>query len=97
MFLWPNAWAKSNKTSSLNKTIGLIALFRVLKDILSYMNERYGLNPSRVLSVDDYQEILDGGVLEENEFMQLDAVSKSSKIIYDMICENLALYEDDDS
>ncbi|ECS7671244.1 DGQHR domain-containing protein [Salmonella enterica subsp. enterica serovar Cubana] len=96
MSLWPNAWKKSNKASSLNKTIGLIALFRVLKDILSYMNERYGTNALRILSVDDYYQMLDGGGLDEEEFMQLDAVSKSAKIIYDMVCENLALYEDED-
>lgn len=97
MNLWPNAWNKSNKTSSLNKTIGLIALFRVLKDILSYMNERYNIDASRVLSIDDFSQILDGGDLDENAFMQLDAVSKSSKIIYDMICSNLALYDDEDA
>jgi DGQHR domain-containing protein len=97
MNLWPNAWNKSNKTSSLNKTIGLIALFRVLKDILSYMNERYNIDASRVLSIDDFSQILDGGDLDENAFMQLDAVSKSSKIIYDMICGNLALYDDEDA
>ncbi|AWH88213.1 DGQHR domain-containing protein [Limnobaculum parvum] len=96
MSLWPNAWEKSNKASSLNKTIGLIALFRVLKDILSYMNERYGVNALRILSIDDYYQIIDGGDLDEEEFMQLDAVSKSAKIIYDMICDNLALYEDED-
>ncbi|AJI95809.1 DGQHR domain protein [Yersinia ruckeri] len=96
MKLWPSAWAKSNKTSSLNKTIGLIALFRVLKDILSYMNERYNVDVLRILSIDDYYQILDGGDLDENEFMQLDAVSKSAKIIYDMICDNLALYENDE-
>ncbi|NHB88056.1 DGQHR domain-containing protein [Photorhabdus tasmaniensis] len=97
MSLWPNAWAKSNKASSLNKTIGLIALFRVLKDILSYMNERYDVDALRILSIDDYYQILDGGDLDEDEFMQLDAVSKSAKIIYDMICDNLALYEDEDA
>jgi DGQHR domain-containing protein len=96
MSLWPNAWEKSNRASSLNKTIGLIALFRVLRDILSYMNERYGSNPLRTLSVDDYYQIIDGGDLDEEEFMQLDAVSKSAKIIYDMICGNLALYEGGD-
>ncbi|ECJ4778447.1 hypothetical protein DQT30_07460 [Salmonella enterica subsp. diarizonae] len=97
MKLWPNAWNKSNKISSLNKTIGLIALFRVLKDILSYMNERYNIDALRVLSIDDFSQILDGGDLDENAFMQLDAVSKSSKIIYDMICGNLALYDDEDA
>ncbi|MDV5138668.1 DGQHR domain-containing protein [Chimaeribacter arupi] len=95
-FLWPNAWDKSNKKSSLNKTIGLIALFRVLRDVLSYMSERYGSDPIRILSVDDYYQILDGGDLDELKFMQLDAVSKSAKIIYAMIYENLALYEDED-
>jgi DGQHR domain-containing protein len=94
--LWPNAWSKSNKQSSLNKTIGLIALFRVLRDILSYMNERYDIDPTRILSTDDYYQILDGGDLEESKFMQLDAVSKSAKIIYDMIFDNLALYDDED-
>ncbi|EAR6892796.1 DGQHR domain-containing protein [Salmonella enterica] len=97
MKLWPNAWNKSNKISSLNKTIGLIALFRVLKDILSYMNKRYNIDALRVLSIDDFSQILDGGDLDENAFMQLDAVSKSSKIIYDMICGNLALYDDEDA
>ncbi|ECF6099707.1 DGQHR domain-containing protein [Salmonella enterica subsp. diarizonae] len=97
MKLWPNAWNKSNKISSLNKTIGLIALFRVLKDILSYMNERYNIDALRVLSIDDFSQILDGGDLDENAFMQLYAVSKSSKIIYDMICGNLALYDDEDA
>ncbi|EKY3244793.1 DGQHR domain-containing protein [Cronobacter dublinensis] len=97
MKLWPNAWDKSNKISSLNKTIGLIALFRVLRDILSYMNERYNTDALRVLSIDDFSQILDGGDLDENAFMQLDAVSKSSKIIYDMICSNLALYDDEDA
>lgn len=93
--LWPNAWDKSNKQSSLNKTIGLIALFRVLRDILSYMNERYGIDSTRLLSADDYYQILDGGDLDESKFMQLDAVSKSAKIIYDMIFGNLALYDDE--
>lgn len=93
--LWPNAWDKSNKQSSLNKTIGLIALFRVLRDILSYMNERYEIDSTRVLSADDYYQILDGGDLDESKFMQLDAVSKSAKIIYDMIFNNLALYDDE--
>lgn len=94
--LWPNAWCKSNKQSSLNKTIGLIALFRILRDILSYMNERYGIDSTRVLFAEDYYQILDGGDLEESKFMQLDAVSKSAKIIYDMICNNLALYDNED-
>ncbi len=94
--LWPNAWDKSNKQSSLNKTIGLIALFRVLRDILSYMNERYNIDSTRVLSTDDYYQILDGGDLDESKFMQLDAVSKSARIIYDMITNNLALYDDED-
>lgn len=94
--LWPNAWNKSNNQSSLNKTIGLIALFRVLKDILSYMNERYEIDSTRVLSADDYYQILDGGDLDESKFMQLDAVSKSAKIIYDMIFNNLALYDEDE-
>lgn len=94
--LWPNAWNKSNKQSSLNKTIGLIALFRVLRDILSYMNERYEIDSTRVLSADDYYQILDGGDLDESKFMQLDAVSKSAKIIYDMIFNNLALYDEDE-
>ncbi|HIC1511865.1 TPA: DGQHR domain-containing protein [Escherichia coli] len=94
--LWPNAWDKSNKQSSLNKTIGLIALFRVLRDILSYMNERYDIDSTRVLSTDDYYQILDGGDLDESKFMQLDAVSKSARIIYDMITNNLALYNDED-
>jgi DGQHR domain-containing protein len=89
--LWPEAWSKNCKESSLNKTIGFIALMRVFKDICSYITKRHGMSLEMVISKEDFFFLLDGGGLDEGEFMQLDAVSKNSKKLYDIIKYNLAL------
>lgn len=91
MMLWPEAWNKSCYKSSLNKTIGFVALMRIFKDISSHIAKRNSLSLDFVISKEDYFLILDGGGLDEKTFMELDAVSKSVKILYDAIKSNLAL------
>lgn len=94
--LWPDAWRKENKASSLNKTIGFIALMRILKVIMQLFFEKEGVNDSRVFGVNEFLEILDGGILTSCDFEGLDATSKTTKVIYDMILENLLIDEDED-
>ncbi len=94
--LWPRAWDKSNKSSSLNKTIGFIALTRVLRDIIRLFFEQDGVDGERVFEVPEFLEILDGGVLQDEDFEQLEATSKTTKVIYDMLCDNLLVDEDED-
>lgn len=88
--LWPRAWDKQNKSSSLNKTIGFIALIRILRDILQEVAKYDGIDEERILTQEQFYEILDGGVLEESEFENLDPVSKSTKALYELIFGNLA-------
>lgn len=93
--LWPRAWDKSNKASSLNKTIGFIALVRILKLILQMFSEQEGVDEERIIDVDEFLGILDGGVLSDDDFEALDATSKTTKVIYDMIYDNLLIDEDE--
>ncbi|KAF7781832.1 hypothetical protein PRUB_b1172 [Pseudoalteromonas rubra] len=89
--LWPNAWDKTNKRSALNKTIGFIALMRILRNILQEISKIEGVDEDRIITSDEYYEMLDGGALDENEFETIDPTSKTVKVIYDMVYENLAL------
>ncbi|MEZ9217241.1 DGQHR domain-containing protein [Vibrio cyclitrophicus] len=92
--LWPSAWDKKNKDSSLNKTIGFIALVRILRDILRFYFELDGVDEERVFDISEFEEILDGGVLTDEDFEALDATSKTTKVIYDMVHDNLLLDEE---
>jgi DGQHR domain-containing protein len=92
--LWPNAWDKENKDSSLNKTIGFIALVRILKVILQLFFSQDGVDETCIYEKDEFLAILDGGVLDEDDFNNLEATSKSTGVIYKMIYENLLLDED---
>ncbi|NKC21475.1 DGQHR domain-containing protein [Pseudoalteromonas sp. S4498] len=94
--LWPNAWSKENKNSSLNKTIGFIALARILKRIMQQFFTVDGIDDSKIYDEEEFLEILDGGVLDEADFENLDATSKSTRMIYNMILENLLLDEDEE-
>lgn len=94
--LWPNAWNKDNKDSSLNKTIGFIALVRILKLIMQHFFSQNGIDDSEIYDEEDFLEILDGGVLNEDDFENLDATSKSTRVIFDMVFENLLLDEEDE-
>jgi len=93
--LWPKAWDKSNKESSLNKTIGFIALMRVLRNIITEISRIEGASEDRVIQQSEYYNMLDGGVLDEEEFEKLDPVSKTTKVIFDLIEANLAIEFED--
>lgn len=92
--LWPNAWDKNNKRSSLNKTIGFIALVRTLKTILKFFNQRDGVDKNRVIITDEYFEILDGGVLSDDQFENLDATSKTTGVLVKMLKDNLLISDE---
>lgn len=94
--MWPNAWDQDNKNSSLNKTIGFFALMRVLGVILKRVILAEGHDSERVLSQEEYLNILDGGILDEEVFEMLEPNTKTSKVIFDLIISNLALDEDED-
>lgn len=89
--LWPNAWEKTNKISVLNKTIGFTSLCRILKVILQKVINNEGVNESRVISVDEFYSILDGGLLDETKFENLSPTTKTAGKIFDMIKDNLAI------
>lgn len=96
--LWPKAWDKTNKDSVLNKTIGFIALMRILRKILTEICLIDGINEKRVIQQSEYYEMLDGGVLGEEQFETIDPVSKTTKVIVDLIESNLAIeFENDGS
>lgn len=93
--MWPVAWDKENKASALNKTIGFFALMRVLRDVLRRVILAEGHDAERILSQEEYFNILDGGVLEDVVFEEMDPNTKTSKVIFDMITSNLALEDDE--
>ncbi|MEZ7008401.1 DGQHR domain-containing protein [Aeromonas sp. S13(2024)] len=89
--LWPNAWKKENKKSVLNKSIGFIALCRVMRLLMRKVFEVEGINGARVINTDEFYEMLDGGILDESIFDGMEPVSKSAGVIYKLIVNNLAV------
>lgn len=89
--LWPNAWGKENKNSVLNKSVGFIALCRVIKLLMRKVFEVEGVNGERIISIDEFYDMLDGGVLDEDIFDSMEPVSKSAGVIYKLIVNNLAI------
>jgi DGQHR domain-containing protein len=89
--LWPKSWNKENKPSVLNKSIGFIALCRILKVLMAKVFEVEGVNGERIISVDEFYEMLDGGVLDEEVFEKLEPTSKTAGLLYKKIYSNLAI------
>lgn len=80
--IWPSDWDKNTKNSVLNKTVGLIAMFRLLGYIL-----RNGLINHEITTElnlpSDYFEVKLGSLnLDDDYFRSFDAVSKSSSQIF---------------
>jgi len=86
---WPISWSKQNPRSVLNKTVGLIALTRLFRDIYNKYVERniieYGDVITQAMFVDSLQKI----DLSEDFFDNIDAVSKSSGYIYKEMKKNI--------
>lgn len=80
--LWPSAWDSKNKKSVLNKTVGFIALIRLLRDVYNiYVDEgivKYG----DVIDKDLFYSKLKDIYLVDSYFETVDAVSKSSGYVY---------------
>ena len=84
---WPYAWDNKNKKSILNKTVGFIALMRLLRDI--YNSYVYGkvISYGEILSEESFSLELDKVNLDDDYFETLDAVSKSSGYLYKVMRE----------
>lgn len=80
--IWPQAWDKTNKSSVLNKTVGLIATMRLLRDIFNFMVDNSNVEYGEVISENEYSEILKAGNIQNEFFAEFEAVSKSSGHIY---------------
>lgn len=79
---WGIAWDKQNSQSVLNKTVGLIALIRLLRDIYNYYVEENIYEYGDVISENDFAKVLVKIKVQSDFFESVDAVSKSSGYIY---------------
>jgi len=79
---WPKGWSKDNRNSVLNKTVGLIALTRLFRDIYNKQVEFEELSYGGVIPKDVFTEYLKEIKLHDEFFGEIDAVSKSSGYIY---------------
>ena len=70
---WPNAWDKENNNSILNRTVGINALFRVLRE---YCREIYLKNGDyKIVNREEFREYFDKIDLNNDYFENLDAKS----------------------
>ncbi|WP_335920280.1 DGQHR domain-containing protein [Shewanella algae] len=79
---WNKAWGKENASSALNKTVGLIALIRLLRDICNGYVENGCYQYGDVISESDFSNVLKNIKVDDSFFESVDAVSKSSGYIY---------------
>lgn len=86
---WPHAWSKNNKSSVLNKTVGLIALFRLLRDIFNNLIDVGEASFGDVIAQGVYLKTLSTIELDDYFFENIDAVSKSSGFIYKEMSSHL--------
>ncbi|MEQ4668604.1 DGQHR domain-containing protein [Providencia rettgeri] len=80
--LWPNSWSSKNKKSVLNKTVGFIALIRLLRDIYNLCVDENKISYGDVLDKSLFHSKLKNIKLDDSYFETIDAVSKSSGYIY---------------
>jgi DGQHR domain-containing protein len=77
---WPNSWNLKTNDSVLNKTVGVKALFRVLKELMKgILSENYSTEPVRL---DVFSEMLGRVDVNDEYFINLEAVSTSEGKIY---------------
>ncbi|WP_299005075.1 DGQHR domain-containing protein [uncultured Shewanella sp.] len=80
--VWPKSWDKLNVASVLNKTVGLIALFRLLGYIVKDALNNDIVTLELKFKPMYFEEILSSLEIDESYFENLDAVSKSSSQIF---------------
>lgn len=71
---WQVAWDKENKNSLLNRTVGVYALFRVLRKYCSHVYSSDGL---REITLGEFEKYFDRISLEDDYFENLDAKTAS--------------------
>lgn len=81
---WPNSWHINTQESSLNKAVGVKALFRVLRDIVK---NKFTEGGSRLepIKVDYFEKKLMGINISDEYFLNLEATSVSEGKIYNKI------------
>ncbi|MFW0851970.1 DGQHR domain-containing protein [Morganella morganii] len=82
---WPESWNSDNKNSVLNKTVGFIALIRVLRDIYNKFVDDRIINYGDIIDEKQYANVLSEVDIHEEFFSEVDAVSKNSVYIYKKI------------
>lgn len=82
---WPGSWDSDNKISVLNKTVGFIALIRVLRDIYNKFVDDGVVNYGGIIDKKQYTKVLSDVDIPEEFFSGIDAVSKNSVFIYKKI------------
>lgn len=85
--VWPNSWEKENIGSVLNKTVGLIALMRLLGVILS--DSKFNISISESISSEDFTNILKSTGINEDYFSSLEATSKTGIRIFQELKEGI--------
>ncbi|WP_122555860.1 DGQHR domain-containing protein [Pseudomonas viridiflava] len=83
--VWPESWRVENKSSALNKTVGLIALMRALRDAYNKAVKAGVAEYGDVIDESEYIKILSRSGIKDSFFSELDAVSKTSGLIYKAI------------
>ncbi|EOE1544742.1 DGQHR domain-containing protein [Providencia rettgeri] len=84
---WPESWSVKNKTSVLNKTVGFIALTRVLRDLYNKFVAKKIIDYGDVIEEYVYMTELEKIDLEEKFFVSLEATSKNAVFIYKKMIE----------
>jgi len=87
---WPSSWSKHNKSSVLNKTVGLIATMRFLRDVYNQYIAENNSKLGVVITSDEYFTILSSIHLEESFFAEVEAISKTSGLIYKTMKEKIS-------
>lgn len=85
---WPLAWDKKNKKSVLNRTIGVKALFRLLRDVLKSKKFRGEIlkDPQK-----GFSRLLSEINVDDDFFINLDATSANIVILEKALKDNLDL------
>ena len=88
---WPEEWESYNKKSVLNKTVGFIALIRYLRTAINLIRDILNLDGFSIISVEQFMFLLESTEVPAQFFYSVDAVSKSSGEVFNMLDRNTLL------
>ncbi|UKA09717.1 DGQHR domain-containing protein [Photobacterium damselae] len=87
--VWEKEWDNKNKPSVLNKTVGFIAMMRLLRNIVNTVRDVLGVGSDYIIRKEQFLFILDSANISGELFYSVDAVSKSSGQIYKILDSNI--------